>query len=332
MSVTPSSMRTRRGPGSGQGGDRASELSPCPSCGMGWRLSNMVEAQPPVRMGCVEVTGDQAQGQPLPLGPAAPPRPRVSRSGRLPDRQAHPLRGARQGDRWPPALRSVPRARRADGRRRPLTVAFATAEWHAAHGQCGHGCSRNARAHGVGTRGPGPRDRARGSRMNRLVVGVVAAVGAISILGVAPASAAVPAAPVFSDGFESGGMAGYRAVTHSGVQQALVHTGSWAWRATNPNGVPSYAYRPLAGSYNELWASAWVYLASHSSTVKLFALRPVGQRSIDVYVDQRNRVSVRNNIGATTTYGTTTLANGGWHRVVLHAKVGAGTGSFGVTV
>src|SRR6476620_9008755 len=112
---------------------------------MGWRLSNMVEAQPPVRMGCVEVTGDQAQGQPLPLGPAAPPRPRVSRSGRLPDRQAHPLRGAREGDRWSPALRSVPRARRADRRRRPLrastdplpTVAFATAEWQAAAGSAG---------------------------------------------------------------------------------------------------------------------------------------------------------------------------------------------------
>lgn len=168
--------------------------------------------------------------------------------------------------------------------------------------------------------------------MNRLVVGVVVALGVMSTLGIAPASAAVPAASVFSDGFESGGLSGYRAVTHSGVQQALVHSGSWAWRATNPNGVPSYAYRALPGSYNELWAGAWVYVASHASTVKLFALRPVGQRSIDVYVDQRNRVSVRNNIGATTIYSATTLANGGWHRVVLHAKIGAGTGSFGVSV
>lgn len=168
--------------------------------------------------------------------------------------------------------------------------------------------------------------------MSRLVVGVVVAFGVMSTLGIAPASAAVPAAPVFSDGFESGGLSGYRAVTHSGVQQALVHSGSWAWRATNPNGVPSYAYRTLSGSYNELWAGAWVYVTSHASTVKLFALRPVGQRSIDVYVDQRNRVSVRNNIGATTTYGATTLANGGWHRVVLHATIGAGTGSFGVSV
>lgn len=169
--------------------------------------------------------------------------------------------------------------------------------------------------------------------MNRFVVGVVAAIGVMSMIGVAPASAAVPAsALVFSDGFESGGLSGYRNVTHSGVQQALVNTGSWAWRGTNPNGVPSYAYRRLSGSYNELWIGGSVYIASHASSVKLMAMRPVGQRSIDVYVDQTNRVSVRNNIGATTTYGTTKLANGGWHRIVLHAKVGNGTGSFDVSV
>jgi hypothetical protein len=179
--------------------------------------------------------------------------------------------------------------------------------------------------------------------MNRSIVTVVAVV-AISMIGGSPVFADVPAgALVYSDGFESGTLSpvsplgkycvpGYRDVTHSGVEQQIVHSGAWAWRATNPNGVPSYAYRRLGCSYNELWVGAWVYLASHSSTVKLFALRPVGQRSIDVYVDQRNRVSVRNNIGATTTYGTTTMANGQWHRVVLHARIGTGTGSFDVTM
>ena len=77
---------------------------------------------------------------------------------------------------------------------------------------------------------------------------------------------------------------------------------SWAWRATNPNGTPSYAYHRLPASYNEVWVEAWVYLVSHQSSVKLFAVRPVGQRSLDVYVDTRNRVSVRNNIGAVTTH------------------------------
>jgi hypothetical protein len=75
-----------------------------------------------------------------------------------------------------------------------------------------------------------------------------------------------------------------------------------------------------------------VYLVSHQSSVKLFAVRPVGQRSLDVYVDSRNRVSVRNNIGAVTTYSKTTMASGGWHRVVLHAVAGDGTGRLDVSV
>jgi hypothetical protein len=164
-------------------------------------------------------------------------------------------------------------------------------------------------------------------------------VGSISagmLLPAAGTAAAAPAAgtiltPVFSDGFESGGMSGWRVVKHSGVQQSLVHTGSWAWRATNPNGIPSYAYRRLPASYNELSVEAWVYLVSRTSSVKLFAVRAWdGYRSLDVYIDQRNRVSVRNNIGASTIYSTTTMANGGWHKVALHAVIG--TGSFEVSV
>jgi concanavalin A-like lectin/glucanase superfamily protein len=112
---------------------------------------------------------------------------------------------------------------------------------------------------------------------------------------------------------------------------SVVHSG-WAWRATNPNGVPSYAYHRLPSSYNEVSVEAWVYLASHQSSVKLFAVRPIGQRSLDIYVDQRNRVSVRNNIGSVTTYSKTTMANGGWHRMTLHAVIGDGTGSFEVSV
>lgn len=171
------------------------------------------------------------------------------------------------------------------------------------------------------------------------MVGVAAGVMATVVAG--PAFAADPGT-VFSDGFESGTMAGYYKVAsgsasapvdNSMVKHAIVRTGSSAWRATNPNGVPAYAYRALPASYNELWAGAWVYLASRASTVKLFALRQAYRgQSIDVYVDQRGLVSVRNNIGGTTTYSTTTLASGGWHRVVLHAKAGTTTGSFDVSV
>ncbi len=41
---------------------------------------------------------------------------------------------------------------------------------------------------------------------------------------------------------------------------------------------------------------------------------------------------MRNNIGAVTTYSKTTMASGGWHRVVLHAVAGDGTGRLDVSV
>ena len=71
---------------------------------------------------------------------------------------------------------------------------------------------------------------------------------------------------VFSDGFESGTLSGYRQITHSGVQQSVVHGGGWAWRATNPNGKPSYAYHSLPAGYRELRVTAYVQIVSRSST------------------------------------------------------------------
>jgi hypothetical protein len=209
--------------------------------------------------------------------------------------------------------------------------------------------------------------------MNRWIVGIVVAVVAISTVGVAPAAADIsPSALVFSDGFESGGLfpvaspqgsgpppllPGYRDVQHSGVQQEIVHTGSWAFRATNAGDLcqlpatlihkcrGSYAYYRLPGSYNELWAGGWVNIVSRVGTVKLFGLRTGWSgSSIEVYLDQHGRVSVRNNLATLpfgyappchaqcTFYGATTMATGEWHRIVLHAKVGNGTGSFDVTV
>jgi hypothetical protein len=176
--------------------------------------------------------------------------------------------------------------------------------------------------------------RAGTSIWNRMWIAalVVCAPGVICSQLVAVPVAGAATAPVFADGFESGTMAGYVHVTHSAVQTAVVHGGAWAWRATNPNGAPSFAYHTLGGSYRQVHVDAWVYLVSHASSVKLFAVRPAAQRSLEVYVDVKNRVSVRNNIGAVTTYGRTTVANGGWHRVVLDATIGSGTGKLAVAV
>jgi hypothetical protein len=153
----------------------------------------------------------------------------------------------------------------------------------------------------------------------------------LATVGAMTATPAKAATIVFSDGFESGGLAGYHQVTHSGVQQSVVHTGAWAWRATNPNGQPSYAYHSVASS-SDIRVTAWVNVISRASSVKLFAVRGGRGRSLDVYVDQRSRVSVRNNIGAVTTYGGTTVGTGGWHQYTLHATVGDGTGTIAVSL
>ena len=83
---------------------------------------------------------------------------------------------------------------------------------------------------------------------------VIATILSTSALGLPRASAAETT--VFSDGFESGTLSGYRQVTHSSVQQSVVHGGGWAWRATNPNGKPSYAYHSLPTGYRELRVTA----------------------------------------------------------------------------
>ena len=74
-----------------------------------------------------------------------------------------------------------------------------------------------------------------------------------------------------------------------------------------------------------------VHIISHSSSVKLLGFRARGgYRSLDVFVDQRNRLSLRNNIAGVTTYSSTKVANGSWRKVTLHAMIGDGTGAVDV--
>lgn len=183
---------------------------------------------------------------------------------------------------------------------------------------------------------------ARGTRKRGLALAL--SCSALVLAGFAAVAPAASLTWVFSEGFESGGMPGwYEMVAHSGVhsgaqpsqvrtEQSIVHSGSWAWRDIGPGGVRFYAYHPLPAIYGDVTVKAWVYVASHTSSAKLFAVRRHYGHSLEVYVDQRNRVSVRNNIAKVTTHGTTTMASGSWHRVELHAVIGAGNGSFEVSV
>ena len=139
------------------------------------------------------------------------------------------------------------------------------------------------------------------------------------------------AGSVFADGFESGGLSGYSNVTGLAVQSSIVHTGSFAARETS-SGAVTYAYRVLPSSYTELWAQSWVYVSSRSTSANLFGFRAgTGGSIVNVYLDTNGRISLRNNVGSVTTYGTTTVAAGGWHRIVLHAVINGTNSSLDVS-
>jgi hypothetical protein len=148
-----------------------------------------------------------------------------------------------------------------------------------------------------------------------------------------PLSLTTPAAgSVFFDGFETGDLSSWTTVSGLGVGATLPHTGTYAARETS-NGTATYAYKTLSGTATELWAQSWVYVLSRATSVNLFGYRTGTSASIvNVYVDTNGRLSLRNNVGGVTTYSTTTVAAGAWHRVVLHAIVNGTSSSLDVSL
>jgi chitodextrinase len=145
----------------------------------------------------------------------------------------------------------------------------------------------------------------------------------------APSPAAVvttgPASPpptvVFADDFESGGLGGWTSNAGVTAVSAGAHAGTWAARETS-TGTATSAYKTLAATSNELWLQSWVYLTSQSTSVNLVGFsKATGASIVNVYLDGTGRVSLRNNQGLVTTYGTSKVLPGAWHKVMLHAIV-----------
>jgi chitodextrinase len=138
---------------------------------------------------------------------------------------------------------------------------------------------------------------------------------------------------VFFDGFESGDLSQWSPVSGNlTVQASLVHTGAYAVRETS-TGSATYAYKTLPATYSEMWAQAWVYVSTRSTSANLFGFRTsTGASIVNTYIETSGRISLRNNIGGVTTYGTTTIAASSWHRVVLHALVNGANSTVDLSV
>jgi chitodextrinase len=140
------------------------------------------------------------------------------------------------------------------------------------------------------------------------------------------------AGTLFSDGFETGDLSQW--TTNSGLtaETAHAHTGAYGAEESS-TGVTTYAYKTLPGSYTQLWATAWVYVVSRSTSANLIGFRGSnGGSIINLYLSQTGKLALRNNVGGVTTTSATSMPSGSWHQVVLHAVINGTSGSVDVSL
>lgn len=170
-----------------------------------------------------------------------------------------------------------------------------------------------------------PRIQRSVARRSSLIVAVILTLSAV----VGPSPGAV-AAPVFTDGFESGTTSAWTAATRFTVQGQTVRTGSWAGRAAS-TGQSSFVNRTFA-PLPEVWAKVAFRVASRSSPVWLMALNKVGGGVIvRIGLNNAGALIVRNVPQARTTTSTLKPSIGAWHDLLVRVRTGS-AGRFEVSV
>jgi chitodextrinase len=155
--------------------------------------------------------------------------------------------------------------------------------------------------------------------------GNTASSGTLTVITPAPGA-------LFSDGFETGDLSQWTTVAGMTAETAHAHAGTYGAEESS-TGSTTYAYKALPGSFTQLWASAWVYVVSRSTSANLIGFRGSnGGSIINLYLSQTGKLALRNNVGSVTTTSATGMPSGGWHQVVLHVIINGGSGSVDVSL
>jgi hypothetical protein len=163
-------------------------------------------------------------------------------------------------------------------------------------------------------------------RLLRLSLCALAISFVIPTLMAAPASAA----PLVSEGFETGNMGSWNKSTGITVQQTDVKSGAWAARATSA-GTASWAWKSLGSTTTELFLRSWVKVLSHSTSHILLRFRAEsGSIIASVGVNASDRLYRRNDVAGTTTTSTTVLSRGLWHDLQMRVLVNGTASQTGV--
>ncbi len=137
---------------------------------------------------------------------------------------------------------------------------------------------------------------------------------------------------LFSDGFETGDLSQWTTNAGMTAETGHAHTGAYGAEESS-TGATTYAYKTLPGSYTQLWATAWVYVVSRSTSANLIGFRASsGGSIINLYLSQTGKLALRNNVGSVTTTSATGMPSGSWHQVVLHVIINGSSGSADVSL
>jgi chitodextrinase len=136
------------------------------------------------------------------------------------------------------------------------------------------------------------------------------------------ATATVPIARLFSDGFESGNTSAWTFATGMSVQQQEVYAGAYAARTTS-TGSATWAYEQLPTSQSQLYYRARFKIISQgANNVYLLKFRTgTGTSLLGIYVSNTGKLGYRNDITALSSSSTTSVALGTWHDLQMRVLI-----------
>jgi acid phosphatase type 7 len=128
---------------------------------------------------------------------------------------------------------------------------------------------------------------------------------------------------LFVDGFESGNLSAWTAVSGLTVQQQEVYAGAWAARGTT-SGPGVYASRTLASAQLELYYRIRLKRIGlgGTSSVNFMKFRTAAGAAIaELYLTPAGVLGYRNDVTAVSTNSQVTVSAGVWHEAQMHVRV-----------
>ena len=146
--------------------------------------------------------------------------------------------------------------------------------------------------------------------------------GNLSALSTPAASVTTPAAaaPLFSDGFESGNLAAWTSSAGLVVQGSVVRSGGFAAEGNTTTGNV-FAKKTLGATQSDAYSRVAFDVLSQVSQVNLLRMRDAAGVSIGyVYVTAAGQLAFHNDTTAVNTVSSV-VPGAGWHAVELHVAV-----------